>query len=96
MAAKRKEATVMLRFKSDYAKSFFLGQLSDGWGENHVGLIWNRRVDLDRAKVVDVSVYSDWGDETHEIEDESTDRQHQRIKRLFRGEATPPEGDEHG
>lgn len=77
-----KPATVTLRFKSEYAKRYFLGQLSDGWGENHVDLKWGR-TDLDKAKVVDVRVFSDWGDETHEIENEATDRQRQRIKQRF-------------
>jgi hypothetical protein len=82
MAKKNKPVEITLRFKSDYAKSFFLGQLSDGWGENGCSLKWGR-TELDRAKVVDVAVFSDWGDEPHEIVDEASDRQAQRMNRLL-------------
>jgi hypothetical protein len=90
------EVTVTLRFKSEYAKSFFLGQLSDGWGENHVGLTWDHSVGLDAAPMVDVAVWSDWGDEPHEIVDEASDRQEQRMQRLLMRGATESEGPEHG
>lgn len=85
-----KRPTVTLRFKSEYAKDFFMGQLSDGWGENHCAL--KCRGDFDKAKVFDVSVYSDWGDETHEIEDEASDRQAQRINRLLMREGSQAGG----
>ena len=65
---------VRLRFKSDYAREFFMGQLSDGWGENHCSVT---PVDGQHyvGEVYDVAVFSDWGGESHEIEDEATDRQ---------------------
>ncbi len=33
-------ATLTLHFKSEAEKREFMGQLSDGWGENHVMLDW--------------------------------------------------------
>ncbi len=73
---------VRLRFKSAYAAEFFLGQLSDGWGENHCSI---SPVDGHHyvTETYDVEVYSDWGDEHHEIVDEASDRQAQRIKVAF-------------
>lgn len=38
-----------------------------------------------------VEVWSDWGDEPHEIVDESTDRQHQAIQKLV---SSPTGGEE--
>lgn len=32
--------TVRLRFKSELHRDVFMGQLSDGWGENHCSLQW--------------------------------------------------------
>lgn len=80
--------TVTLRFKSEHAKEFFMGQLSDGWGENHCNLRWPWQdgQEFHKCQVFDVDVYSDWGDEQHEIEDEASDRQRQAMKQF---EATP-------
>jgi hypothetical protein len=73
---------VRLRFKDAYAADFFLGQLSDGWGENHVRI---SPVDGQHhtSEVFDVEVYSDWGGEAHEITDEASDRQEQAIAKLI-------------
>ena len=50
---------VTLRFPSASHKDYFLGQLSDGWGENIVYLTW--RGDLKTAKVVGVRNFGeDW------------------------------------
>ena len=34
------EVQVVLKFRSEYEKNYFMGQLSDGWGENFVNLEW--------------------------------------------------------
>ena len=81
MATDDKRTEARLRFKSAHAMDHFLGQLSDGWGENHCRI---SPVDgqFYASEVFDVEVWSDWGDEPHEIVDESTDRQHQAMKRF--------------
>ncbi|HEX7069875.1 MAG TPA: hypothetical protein VF190_03670 [Rhodothermales bacterium] len=91
---------VRLRFKSAYAADFFLGQLSDGWGENYCRI---SPVDGQHytSEVFDVEVYSDWGDEHHEIVDEASDRQAVALQRLIdkldaEAGAKPPEGDDRG
>lgn len=33
--------TVTLRFRSEEERRYFMGQLSDGWGESEVELSWN-------------------------------------------------------
>lgn len=51
-----------LRFRSEHEKSEFLGQLSDGWGENFVGLEWEGE-SLDTSDPVCVEVLDeieDW------------------------------------
>ena len=84
MAAKKAKPTeVTLRFPSEYAKDYFLGQLSDGWGENVVHLDWDGRRNMKDCPIIDVVPLSDWGDETHEIVDEASDRQRQRMKECF-------------
>ncbi len=90
MAAKKaKPCEVTLRFKSEYAKGYFLGQLSDGWGENVVGLEWDNRRHMKDCPVIDVFPFSDWGGEDHEIVDEASDRQRQRIKRIVAAAVAP-------
>lgn len=50
------EAT--LRFKTDEDKQEFMGQLSDGWGENWVSLDWGHpNVSFEEATVFDVEVF---------------------------------------
>lgn len=70
---------IRLRFKTPYAADFFLGQLSDGWGENHCHI---SPVDGQHytTEVFDVEVYSDWGGEHHEIVDKASDRQAMRME----------------
>jgi hypothetical protein len=49
--------SVTLRFKTREQRDFFMGQLSDGWGENEVRLKWRgmkSNVSLDAVDVVDV------------------------------------------
>jgi hypothetical protein len=50
--------SVILNFKSKEEKARFLGQLSDGWGENFVDLSWDKG-DLADAQVVQVEVFED-------------------------------------
>jgi hypothetical protein len=52
--------TVTLVFPSRAHKEHFLGQLSDGWGENVVGLKWPRNVDLYDAAEVRVSNFGEY------------------------------------
>ena len=52
--------TVTLVFPSRQHKEHFLGQLSDGWGENLVELRWPRDVDLFDAPSVRVSNFGEW------------------------------------
>lgn len=52
--------SITLRFKSQAAKDYFLGQLSDGWGENEVDLEWgdDKNTPLTHAiKEIRVTVY---------------------------------------
>ena len=51
----RKVHEVTLRFPSAKHKEYFLGQLSDGWGENMVDLRWAAGVDVTKAKTVTVT-----------------------------------------
>jgi hypothetical protein len=49
---------VTLRFKTDEDKQEFMGQLSDGWGENWVSLDWGHpNVSFEEATVFDVEVH---------------------------------------
>lgn len=50
---------VLLVFKSEDEKKYFLGGLSDGWGENIVDLDWDWRKDLYDAKIVKVINFKD-------------------------------------
>ena len=45
---------VTLRFKTPRAKQYFMGQLSDGWGENVCGLKWDHSVKFDKCSVFHV------------------------------------------
>lgn len=38
--------TITLRFRTVEEKHFFMGGLSDGWGENACGLSWDTSLDL--------------------------------------------------
>jgi hypothetical protein len=60
VAVKKAKAVheVTLRFPSAFHKDYFLGQLSDGWGENLVYLTW--RGDMKTAKVVGVRNFGDY------------------------------------
>lgn len=49
---------VTLRFPSARHKDYFLGQLSDGWGENVVDLAW--KGDLKTASVVTVTNHGEY------------------------------------
>ncbi len=50
---------VTLTFRSREHKEYFLGQLSDGWGENVVSLQWPRNVPLYEAPMVRVTPIGD-------------------------------------
>lgn len=41
--------TVTLRFRNDDERDFFMGQLSDGWGENEVVLTFHPLMSWDEA-----------------------------------------------
>jgi hypothetical protein len=45
-----KRHRITLEFKSVFDKKYFLGQLSDGWGENLVGLEWPKGKSLFMCK----------------------------------------------
>jgi hypothetical protein len=49
-----KRHRITLEFKSAFDKRYFLGQLSDGLGENLVDLKWPKGKDLTACKVEDV------------------------------------------
>ncbi len=55
------ESRVTLVFKTREERDWFMGQLSDGFGENECDLSW-RGDDLDRAKVVRVTPQGDLWD----------------------------------
>lgn len=38
---KAKRSYVTLVFRSSFEREAFMGQLSDGWGENYCGLAWS-------------------------------------------------------
>lgn len=58
---------VELRFRTRAAREYFLGQLSDGWGENVVMLDWPEGGDLKDASTVNVKVLDARTDFTTEI-----------------------------
>lgn len=47
--------SVTLTFRSEEQKQYFLGQLSDGLGENHFSLEWPHALDLFDAESVKVT-----------------------------------------
>lgn len=49
--------TIKFNFIDDEEAREFLGQLSDGWGENYVSLDWEG--DFDKADTFDVMVFED-------------------------------------
>jgi hypothetical protein len=49
-----KRHRITLEFKSAFDKRYFLGQLSDGWGENRVRLEWPKGKNLCACRVNDV------------------------------------------
>lgn len=49
---KPRRRTITLRFKDHEQLDYFMGQLSDGWGENRCGMKWTG--DLSNVRVVDV------------------------------------------
>lgn len=55
-----KPVEVVLRFRNKQERDYFMGQLSDGFGENECDLKW--RGDFDRARVfhVDPTVSELW------------------------------------
>jgi hypothetical protein len=53
---------VTLRFPSALHKKYFLGQLSDGWGENVVDLTWPSSVDLAESMTVRVKNMGEYWD----------------------------------
>lgn len=53
-----KRHLITLEFKSAFDKKYFLGQLSDGWGENLVMLKWPKGKSLMSCKVED-AIYVD-------------------------------------
>ena len=48
--AKEYPHAVTLRFRSRSERETFMGQLSDGWGENECSMEWPEGVDLDDAE----------------------------------------------
>lgn len=63
--------SVTLRFKNKEQRDYFMGQLSDGWGENHVALRWRGDFYKAASFTVDPTVDRElWG-------------HHQRMKKLF-------------
>ena len=59
----KKSLSVTLHFKTKPAKDYFLGQLSDGWGENVVDLDWPSGRSLKHAPDVIVTVFKPDSDE---------------------------------
>lgn len=48
------DCAVTLRFKTPRAKQYFMGQLSDGWGENVCGLKWDHSIKFEKCSVFQV------------------------------------------
>jgi hypothetical protein len=58
---------VTLEFKDEREKEYFLGQLSDGWGENYVELDWDSsKGNLEKASTVMVTPICVLCEEPHE------------------------------
>ena len=50
---------VTLRFRDQAQRDFFMGQLSDGWGENQCELTWDGRRSFARNDVFGVDLPED-------------------------------------
>jgi hypothetical protein len=62
---------ITLRFRSEADKEEFMGQLSDGWGENVCQLFWSDDKTFDETKVFDIELLSDdYGDDEENDEEE--------------------------
>lgn len=56
-------AEVTLRFKTEAARDYFMGQLADGWGENVCYLDWDEDLDFRDVHWFDVTPFDLDGEE---------------------------------